>query len=648
MKDSPAMEHHKGRRISIRSMKKEAERVRASSYWRCGMSKGTFSGVKVTVLWVTYVLLGSLAFQYIEETTYTTESMREHHHWARFKELASGQHVVEELLALRESLLEICPTPHMNRTFELLSEDAAGEAMERNKTLMEHVDMGQVEEGCGPALLIMEHLTKKETWSLVDAIYYTMTAVTTIGYGHIHPKTPPGRLFCVLYCLVGVPLTCILLAKSTDLLSSRMHRLYTTAKRRHQSQGRSMLYLVTTVYLSVGFLVFMLLPSIALTKLESWTLEESLYLTFITLTTIGFGDLYPGYDDEAPYKDYQDLYKMIIVIYIMVALGYWFLLLNFLQKVLRKNVPQRIKKTIRQSKRYTKQSEFFRQLVSKQLQLQSQEEKGTESPPSPPTAVKHHHHHHHHHLPHFPSHGGRRGSHYSLLCDTVMSEQDEVQQQAKPVVGGAGGANSRGVVALMVEVADALADDTRRPSLAVAVPGGQHSRLRRESCRSNAPLTLEQLLEVRVAVRGEAVPHIQSFVASSPHPSSGALQDFLEGNETPRRQEVTLPLREVLTLVTLIKSVQDEVGDGNRGDDSGTSSSTPSSPISTVTSLDPQDYVPLIRSCRNHDVLHEADPDEDEDEDEDEDDLDEEEEEEEDEEEKDPEKGKRGARFMIR
>lgn len=589
------MEHHKGRRISIRSMKKEAERVRASSYWRCGMSKGTFSGVKVTVLWVTYVLLGSLAFQYIEETTYTTESMREHHHWARFKELASGQHVVEELLALRESLLEICPTPHMNKTFELLSEDAAGEAMERNKTLMEHVDMGQVEEGCGPALLIMEHLTKKETWSLVDAIYYTMTAVTTIGYGHIHPKTPPGRLFCVLYCLVGVPLTCILLAKSTDLLSSRMHRLYTTAKRRHQSQGRSMLYLVTTVYLSVGFLVFMLLPSIALTKLESWTLEESLYLTFITLTTIGFGDLYPGYDDEAPYKDYQDLYKMIIVIYIMVALGYWFLLLNFLQKVLRKNVPQRIKKTIRQSKRYTKQSEFFRQLVSK-----------------------------------------------------VMSEQDEEQQQAKPVVGGAGGANSRGVVALMVEVADALADDTRRPSLAVAVPGGQHSRLRRESCRSNAPLTLEQLLEVRVAVRGEAVPHIQSFVASSPHPSSGALQDFLEGNETPRRQEVTLPLREVLTLVTLIKSVQDEVGDGNRGDDSGTSSSTPSSPISTVTSLDPQDYVPLIRSCRNHDVLHEADPDEDEDEDEDEDDLDEEEEEEEDEEEKDPEKGKRGARFMIR
>lgn len=79
------MEKERIRRISIRSMKKEAERVRASSYWRCGMSKGTFSGVKVTVLWVAYVLLGSLAFQYIEETTSTTERVTEHHHWAKFK-----------------------------------------------------------------------------------------------------------------------------------------------------------------------------------------------------------------------------------------------------------------------------------------------------------------------------------------------------------------------------------------------------------------------------------------------------------------------------------------------------------------------------------------------------------------------------------
>lgn len=48
----------------------------------------------------------------------------------------------------------------------------------------------------------------------------------------------------------------------------------------------------------------------------------------------------------------------------MMALGYWFLLLNFLQKALKSNVPRRIKKTLR-SKRIAKQAEFFRQLVGR-------------------------------------------------------------------------------------------------------------------------------------------------------------------------------------------------------------------------------------------------------------------------------------------
>ena len=79
------MDKDRGRRISVRSIKKEAAKVTQSSWWRCGMSKSTFSGVKVTVLWVTYVLLGSLAFQYIEETTTVVSASKEHHHWTRFK-----------------------------------------------------------------------------------------------------------------------------------------------------------------------------------------------------------------------------------------------------------------------------------------------------------------------------------------------------------------------------------------------------------------------------------------------------------------------------------------------------------------------------------------------------------------------------------
>lgn len=38
----------------------------------------------------------------------------------------------------------------------------------------------------------------------------------------------------------------------------------------------------------------MFLPSLALSKLEDWSYEDALYYTFITLSTIGFGDLVAG------------------------------------------------------------------------------------------------------------------------------------------------------------------------------------------------------------------------------------------------------------------------------------------------------------------------------------------------------------------
>lgn len=64
------------RRMSISVPKQET---------RWGMSKETRSGLKVTALWITYLLLGSVAFIYLEQTTTTTVTLKDHHHWARFK-----------------------------------------------------------------------------------------------------------------------------------------------------------------------------------------------------------------------------------------------------------------------------------------------------------------------------------------------------------------------------------------------------------------------------------------------------------------------------------------------------------------------------------------------------------------------------------
>ena len=46
-----------------------------------------------------------------------------------------------------------------------------------------------------------------EQWNhLISAILFSFTAVSTIGYGHLYPVTQEGRMFCILYTLIGIPL----------------------------------------------------------------------------------------------------------------------------------------------------------------------------------------------------------------------------------------------------------------------------------------------------------------------------------------------------------------------------------------------------------------------------------------------------------
>jgi voltage-gated potassium channel len=47
---------------------------------------------------------------------------------------------------------------------------------------------------------------KVEGWSWVDAFYFSATTIATVGYGDLAPRTDFGKLFTVLYIVVGVGL----------------------------------------------------------------------------------------------------------------------------------------------------------------------------------------------------------------------------------------------------------------------------------------------------------------------------------------------------------------------------------------------------------------------------------------------------------
>ncbi|XP_078587728.1 potassium channel subfamily K member 18-like [Branchiostoma floridae x Branchiostoma japonicum] len=65
-----------------------------------------------------------------------------------------------------------------------------------------------------------------EKWTYYGSLFFAATVVSTIGYGHHAPVTPEGRIVCILYALVGIPLYLFCVADLGLMLARGMTRLF--------------------------------------------------------------------------------------------------------------------------------------------------------------------------------------------------------------------------------------------------------------------------------------------------------------------------------------------------------------------------------------------------------------------------------------
>lgn len=186
-------------------------------------------------------------------------------------------------------------------------------------------------------------------WSFYNSFFFAITVVTTIGYGHLAPSTVPGRIFCVFYAVIGIPMTGILLAAIGDHFSKHLMKSLERAKKYYSSKVALAINAFT--FLLPWFVVFMILPAGIFTMLENWTFIEGLYYCFITLSTIGFGDYVAANFD----RDYIWIYKTGVVLWIIFGLGYLAMILNYISRAMRCKHIRRVERRLSTSFHHTQQ-----------------------------------------------------------------------------------------------------------------------------------------------------------------------------------------------------------------------------------------------------------------------------------------------------
>ncbi|KAL2098714.1 hypothetical protein ACEWY4_005194 [Coilia grayii] len=187
-------------------------------------------------------------------------------------------------------------------------------------------------------------------WDLGSSFFFAGTVITTIGFGNISPHTEGGRIFCIIYALLGIPLFGFLLAGVGDQLGTIFGKGIAKVEKMFVkwNVSQTKIRVISTVlFILFGCLLFVALPAVIFKHIEGWSALESLYFVVITLTTIGFGDFVAGGDPVwitscldpcvnlvcltgGSEIEYQDFYKPAVWFWILVGLAYFAAVLSMI------------------------------------------------------------------------------------------------------------------------------------------------------------------------------------------------------------------------------------------------------------------------------------------------------------------------------
>lgn len=146
--------------------------------------------------------------------------------------------------------------------------------------------------------LVGDQISGKKTNGIVDALYFSVVTMTTVGYGDLVPNSIGAKLLACAYVFTGMTLGGMILSKAADYIVEKqeillvkamyMSKKISSSEILQESEANKLKYkfIMTGILLWVLFIV----GTLFLTVIEKLVFTDAFYCVCSTITTLGYGD----------------------------------------------------------------------------------------------------------------------------------------------------------------------------------------------------------------------------------------------------------------------------------------------------------------------------------------------------------------------
>lgn len=174
--------------------------------------------------------------------------------------------------------------------------------------------------------LVRDQIKGKKTDGILDAVYFCIVTMTTVGYGDLVPDSALAKLLACAFVFTGMALIGLTLSKAADYLVEKQEIFLVKSLREHQKVGPAEIlkevennkvrYKCLVVFILL--LVLIIAGTTFLATVEKLDIIDAFYCVCATITTLGYGD--KSFSTEA-----GRAFAVIWILASTISLGQFFL-----------------------------------------------------------------------------------------------------------------------------------------------------------------------------------------------------------------------------------------------------------------------------------------------------------------------------------